>query len=83
MGHGGGRPVRRDARLGPAWRRGKVGERTAHRDRCGVVTAATAGGRRGESASITSGENIREWKNDVLLVGPNQCAVTLVSSKAP
>jgi hypothetical protein len=79
--------VRCEIRASAAWEgarwQGKVGEWTAHRDRCGVVTAATAGRRRGENASITSGENIRKWKNDVLPVRPNQWAVTLVSSKAP
>jgi hypothetical protein len=39
----------------------------------GVVATTAAGGRHVKAVAVASRENVQEWKNDALPVGPNQC----------
>jgi hypothetical protein len=80
MGRGGGCPTRREIRAGVArdgaQRQGKVGGRTAHRDCCdadGAVATALRADDTVKAIAVASGENVREWKNNVLPAGPNRC----------
>jgi hypothetical protein len=59
-----------------AQRRGKVGGRIGHRD-CydadGAVAVTLRADNMVKAIAVASGENVREWKNNVLPVEPNRC----------